>query len=168
MKESTPFDPKPWRRAWLGVYLANLVVPLHIGWSVTHGAARVGMLLALVPFWRSGHFLCSRSRIVAVVVVAGAGIMACTQINPVLQLSAGAYALGIADQAGFGSSTPPAVEVDSGPGGFLATMVTGSILMGISLTLSSLFGLHAYLTRPSSEAEEAPTRRERFAPKIDG
>jgi len=90
-----------WAGAWTGVFIANLTVPVLFGLMVVgpEGGA-LGLFGALaVPYW-IGFILCGFRFRVGRSLVWGGGILAVSQVLPILQIVCGAFGLGMWDEIG--------------------------------------------------------------------
>ena len=116
-----------WHLAWATVFGVNLIVPLWLGWDMTSGVGRVGLVLAIVLWLLLGHLLCARSRKLRFLLVAGGVCVGLSQLLPLLQIWAGmnsgmiiSMASGFSDRA-------------TGLYGFLMTLLTGGQLILVAI-----------------------------------
>ena len=124
--------------AWCVLFGFNLIVPGFLGWVMTSAHGRLGMLVAIALLLVIGLYTCSFGRKVAHSLNLGAAVVATTQVFPVLQMVAGLIgfaASGFLGQVVYDEFHPP--EVISNLGGFVATLVTGGILMGVNYGLGA-------------------------------
>ena len=123
-----------WHFTWAGVFAANSVVPLWLGWYVTGHGGRVGMLAATAMTLATGLVVVPRWSGLRTTLVAGGAFTAITQVFPVVQLTAGVISLGVVDRLGF--------EPEEGlgnrsslteAGGFFAALLTAGVMLGAAL-----------------------------------
>ncbi len=130
---------KPLLLAWLGVFAANLILPLFFAWSITRDAGRIGMLGAVLGLLATGALAgLARCRVGIALVVGGVPV-ALSQLVGAPQIYAGSRGLLVAEAMGqMGKTRPgdPVGDMTSELGGFIATVVTGGILMGAALALA--------------------------------
>jgi hypothetical protein len=121
--------------AWVIVFLLNLVVPGFFGWMVTESGGRNGMLIATLLLLALGYGACGAARRTARTLVFGGLLVTITQFFPLVQIVAGFIGLGIGEAIGQADMSDDALpgQVKSEAGGFLITLVTGGLLMAISL-----------------------------------
>jgi hypothetical protein len=124
-------DGPPPLLAWSWVYIANLCIPVLWGSMVTREGGRVGMVIGIIVVFALGCRACYVSRRAVLTVVYGGWIVAASQFFPILQIFAGSI--------GIAAARPMCGEygnVNTALGGFIATIVTGCILM----TAATAFG----------------------------
>jgi hypothetical protein len=114
--------------AWLAVFAWNLFVPLPLGLGVLKHGGRIGLSIAIALLVASGCYFCIASQRIGRVLVAGGIFIALTQSFPILQFLAGTIGLFLA--AKFASVEQGGTTESAG---FVATLVTGAILIGLSL-----------------------------------
>ena len=122
--------------AWIGVYAANLILPIYYGMMMTRDGARVGMLIGIIVVFALGYHICFVSRKAMRTVVYGGWIVAVFQLLPFLQLVAGSIGASVA-QVTVQATSGDFGQVNTVLGGFLATMATGGIL----IAFAAAFGL---------------------------
>jgi len=139
--------------AWLIVFLANLPIPLMLGWIFTEKQGRIGMALAIVLWWLMGHLVCRLSRGFDLALVTGGMLVGLTQFFPFLHLKAGAWSLFVGSKLGqvaafpLGHDSPGDFTVLTELGGFIATTLTGGILIAVALACGAV--LRAITPGPS-------------------
>lgn len=47
-------DGLSWPVIWTAIYVANLILPLLLGWGVTSDGGRIGMICAIAALWAFG------------------------------------------------------------------------------------------------------------------
>jgi hypothetical protein len=147
-----PSGPPP-LVAWFCVYAVNLIFPVAMGWSITREGGKIGMVIGIVAVFALGCRLCFMSRRAMLPVVYAGWIVAVSQLAPILHIFAGMVGVSVAHV--FGDETMRG-EVNTVLGGFLATIVTGGILIhklvGRPKTASRLreSGCASRLLRPTS------------------
>jgi hypothetical protein len=121
-----------WAVLWGGVYAANMVVPLLFGWTTTARGGRIGLVLAVVLLYWIVFWVGGKSRDLRSIMLSGGGLVALSQLFPMLQIAAGLIALGIVGKL-TGVNLGPDDSPIEGPvpehAGFLATLITGAILL---------------------------------------
>jgi hypothetical protein len=128
--------------AWVLVFLGNLIVPLLCGWQMTGSGGHVGIVLAIVPMWCLGHYVVDSYRTVRGPLLAGGLCVGLSQVVPVIQVIAGLVGVGIASR--MFHDAPPGQDPDIGlthltePGAFVATLVTGALLLVAAAVLGLL------------------------------
>jgi len=123
---------------WTVILAFNLIVPTLVAWGFTNNPAKLGSGFAVFLIAVIGYYFCITKPLPMLFIVRGGVLVALSQFVPVLQLVAGAVSIRalilfrIVDDSSFSQmlSTPAA--------GFLVTMLTGLILIGVSLTLGFL------------------------------
>ena len=120
------------RVVWTLVFVANLLVPLMLGWSTTRNHGRVAMFVAIVMLWFVGDNAGKKGRTLGSGLLVGGVVVGLSQIYPFLQLIAGLIALTVAKQLGQANEE---FDVTSELGGFIATTVTGGLLMAAALII---------------------------------
>lgn len=123
--------------AWGVVFAGNLLIPLLVGWGVTQDGGRWGMLAAVALLFVVGCWLCAAVPRVARALLVGSVAVGLTQAIPVLQLMAGIAALGLVEllrlDTGFNDAAPRPHTMTNELSGFVATLVTGGLLMTAAL-----------------------------------
>ncbi|MCE9531831.1 MAG: hypothetical protein K8T89_12010 [Planctomycetes bacterium] len=115
-----------WHIAWPFVLAANLIVPLGWGMDETRGDAIWGMVAAIPLFWLAGHGICAESRKSGSVLVMGGIVVALLQIVPILHITAGIVGVSLA-------AGPGMHKLTTFLGGFVATLITGGLLLLVAL-----------------------------------
>ena len=121
MPRAGPLFAWNWHFAWAGVFSANLIVPLWLGWEITRNGGRVGMFIAIAVLLASSLLALSRRPELRKSVVAGGVFTALTQVLPLVQMAAGLLSLSVVDQCCFEA------------GGFLVTILTAGLLLVAAL-----------------------------------
>ncbi|RUL87884.1 hypothetical protein [Tautonia sociabilis] len=131
---------RPGRRmlvGWLAVLLVNLPVPLMFGSWITDRDGTIGMGAAVVLLAGVGGWAILRSFRVGLALIVGGSAVALSQVVPMLQFVAGmigvslAKAIGLAEPGPWEEPTVPGVL--GAAGGFVVTVVTGTLLLAVSL-----------------------------------
>ena len=122
--------------AWFFIFALNLIAPLYFGWRMTEDGGRIGMLLAAILLLAVGYWICASARELGFALVVGGVAVALSQVLPMLQIMAGALGCALAVAMGLHSNgdavdSPPMVVGEVG--GFVVTLITGSLLMGAAL-----------------------------------
>jgi len=140
--EPQPDDRRAWRAGWALVFLLNVPLPLAFGHAFTEKGGRVGMYAALAAVWWLGHRYLSRATAVRGAVLAGAVLVALTQVVTLarVQMGAGFVALFLVGA----TDDRPLSQAQ----GFFATVFTGAALLLASLVLGYVF--HGF--RPAQRA----------------
>jgi hypothetical protein len=122
---------------WLVVYVVNLIVPLILAVSATNQSGKVGMGLGILLVFALGCRLCFVSRRAVLTVVYGGWVVAAAQLFPLLQICAGIAGIRVASALS-GWSMHREEKGDSVLGGFLATVVTGALLLTVATVLGRI------------------------------
>jgi hypothetical protein len=125
-------DGPPPLLAWSWVYIANLCIPVLWGSMVTREGGRVGMVTGIIVVFALGCRACYVSRKAVLTMVYGGWIVAASQLLPILHIFAGMMGTSAARLTGIEND-----NTNTAVGGFIATLVTGCILM----TAAGAFGL---------------------------
>ncbi len=147
---------------WAGVYALNLIVPLPLGWTMTDAAGRVGMVLAVLTMLATGGYACLGSRKAGVTLLVGGGILAVCQFFPFPQILAGMIGIAAARAMGLttGGEGHGMEVVNSVLGGFVATTLTGGILIVAALSMGIiLVGIRDSFT-DATDVRSAAVKRE--------
>jgi hypothetical protein len=115
-----------------------MIVPLLLGWSMTESGGKIGLLIATITLFAAGECLCIFAPTIAAPVIVGAVVVALSQLYPILQMIAGLAAVGIGRRLGLMLDADPVGVFRSGAGGFVVTVVTGSILIAESAAVGLL------------------------------
>ena len=123
---------------WTVILGFNLIVPALVAWGLTNTPAKLGSAFALFLIALIGYYFCITKPLPMLFIIRGGVLVALSQFVPALQLVAGAISIRalilfrIVPESSFNEmlSTPTA--------GFLVPLLTGLILIGISLTLGFL------------------------------
>jgi hypothetical protein len=127
--QPVPFAPG-WHAAWCAVFVANLPVPLILGYSSTARAEfRAGIIAALVTALVLGHVAIAALRMVRGVLVCGGLCIALSQVLFLPHMVVGLLAFHVV-----GTVLQPAGDFGNG---FWLTLVTGGVLMLGALVLGS-------------------------------
>jgi hypothetical protein len=113
-------DSWAWAVAWHPVFGINLIVPLVLASGVLEGRGQVGMYCGIAFYWVLGFMTCASRPSLGRVLVTGGVIIACTQLMPVLQFTAGFAAVMIGHQV---EEKSPEVC------GFIDVIITGGLLL---------------------------------------
>jgi hypothetical protein len=120
--------------AWFGVCALNMPVPLLFGLQMTRAGGRIGMLIAMLALLGVGFWICVAARKIAVCTIIGAILVGLSQVVPIAQMFAGLFALGFGHALGLavGSHGDVSDHVVGELGGFVVTLLTGTILIVLS------------------------------------
>jgi hypothetical protein len=135
---------------WAWVYVANLPFALFFGTLATTAIGAAGMWLGVLALFLIGRRACFVARESVLTVVYGGWILAAFQFIPVGQIAAGLAGVGAAQAMGL-------AHHDLGPihtalGGFVATIVTGSLLLLAAAALGLVVRGWFYLMRLVKQA----------------
>lgn len=132
---------------WAVVFSCNMIVPLLFGWDLTRDAGRGGLFAAGALLLGGGLWLCRAWPTLGGPLVAGAVLVSLTQLLPILQIIAGLMGLRLARAFGQAVSLGEFDfdRITGGLGGFVATLVTGGLLIGVSAAI----GLFLRLVTPA-------------------
>ncbi|MEW4568054.1 hypothetical protein AB1L88_09325 [Tautonia sp. JC769] len=129
--------------AWVVVFLVNLPVPVMFGNLLTEGNARLGMMMGTILLGLIGGIICQRSYRICLALNSGGLVVALTQFVAIPQFIAGSIGLLVSTTLGLAD-----VNFDAGRdemtlwgGGFVTTIVTGALLMGLALGIGLVFQL---------------------------
>jgi hypothetical protein len=133
-----------WHLAWVTVLAANLVLPAQLGWEVTRGGGRLGLVAAVVLLWAAGHLLLARGPALGEPLVLGGVVTAAAQFFPVLQLMAGLTSLWVVERL----TGPPEAHLPFGSGltdakAFAATILTAAQVAIVALVFGPVVRLFA-------------------------
>jgi hypothetical protein len=146
MQNKTLANARRLRLGWAAVFAANLIVPLLLGCMVTAGGGRAGMLVAMGLLWLLGHEGSGRVRNVGFVLIGGGSGVALSQLFPFLQFFAGMFSLTVGQRLGLVVEAETTGEL----GGFLVTLMTGSLLIAVA----ALLGLVLRVVFPPADRKE--------------
>ena len=119
--------------AWILVYTVNLGIPVLWGLMVTREGGRVGMVIGIIVVFAIGCRVCFVSRRAMLTVVYGGWIVALSQAFPALQIIAGIIGL-----SAVRVTTSEERDVSTILGGFIATLITGCVLITIATALGAV------------------------------
>lgn len=94
-----------WLWGWAAVLLANLVVPLWFGSSVTANCGQMGMCLGILVVWLLGHFIVARLNRLRGPLVVGGVVVALSQYILIGHIVAGLIAMSAVNQVAEGPMT---------------------------------------------------------------
>lgn len=123
---------------WTIILAFNLIVPALVAWAITSTSAKLGSGFAIFLMALTGYYFCITKPLPMLFIIRGGVLVALSQFVPALQLVAGAISIHalilvrVVTESSFNEmlSTPLA--------GFLVTLLTGLILISVSLTLGFL------------------------------
>jgi len=118
--------------AWATVFVVNMAMPVFFAWSITGESGRIGMIAASVVLFGCGCWICLMARRLAKGLIVGAVLVALTQVFPALQILAGILGLAVAEALHLSQYRDRGPEITTELGGFVVTLITGGILMGLS------------------------------------
>jgi hypothetical protein len=129
--------------AWAVVFLVNLPVPVMFGSSLTEGNARLGMIVGTALLGLVGGVFCQRSYRICLGMNSGGLVVALTQVVAIPQFIAGMIGLTVSTALGLAEPNfdVPRYEMTLWAGGFVTTIVTGALLMGLALGIGLVFQL---------------------------
>ncbi|AMV40131.1 hypothetical protein [Planctomyces sp. SH-PL62] len=116
--------------AWCAVFMTNLVVPLGFGMSTTNLSGKIGMLGGILVLFGLGWRTCSNLPGARSALIYGGWIVAAAQLFPIVHLTAGM--MGVAAARAAQREFIPIITM---LGGFLATVVTGGILISLAFVI---------------------------------
>lgn len=141
-------DAMTWWVTWLGVFALNLIVPLGFGWSMVEERGRVGMGLTLLSFLLLSSYVAGvKSRFFHFALPVGGAFVALSQVCPILQVGAGMAGMTAAHL--LGQTAVRGISVSSEFGGFIITLVTGSILQAVAVGVGGVAYLIWYAIQSS-------------------
>lgn len=111
------------------VFALNLLAPLGFAVLIARGAAWIGVAAAILLMLLLWLRLCATSDRVSRALEMGGWLLVFTQLFPVLQFIAGSVGVAMGDTLGLESLD---WTVQRATGGFVATITTGGILIGIA------------------------------------
>ncbi len=120
---------------WTLIYSANLITPLMMGSSEVSGWAWVGLILAILIYWVAGLFCCGKSREMTWVLIIGGIVVGFSQFYPFFQLITGVLALRVESWLRNAAPTPHNGSITTLNGGFIATFMTGTLLIGVVIVI---------------------------------
>jgi hypothetical protein len=155
----TPGDTNkdPYVRAlgWSGIYGLNLFVPLPLGLLVIRdGSGWIGMLFAVALCWATGLVVCTQFPRLYSVLSPGGVLIAFTQFFPVLQIIAGAVAIGTYEDLGGDNVLQTGLQAI---GGFVVTLWTAFPLLLAAFVLGGGFRLVLSWFAPVNSNRSGPT-----------
>jgi hypothetical protein len=129
--------------AWVVVFLVNLPIPVMFGNALTEGNARLGMVMGTVLLGLVGGVFCQRSYRICLALNSGGWVVALTQFVAIPQFIAGSIGLLVSTTLGMADPNFDAGrnEMTLWAGGFVTTIVTGALLMGLALGIGLVFQL---------------------------
>jgi hypothetical protein len=130
---------------WAWVFIVNLPVALFFGTLVTTAIGAAGMWLGVAVLFLIGRRACFVARESVLTVVYGGWILAAFQFIPVGQIAAGI--MGVGAVQGMGLANPEMGPIHTALGGFLATIITGSLLLLAAAALGLVVRGWFYLMR---------------------
>lgn len=122
---------------WLVIFVLNLPFAVYFGAGMGGPEVWLGMTLAVIVLGGFGAWYCLSSARRGMAMIVGGGFVASSQVIPALQVFAGLFGVGLAQGLGFVVGAHPG----GGPllsgigGGFVASMVSGSLLMFAALVV---------------------------------
>jgi len=132
-----------WRLTWSVIFVANLIVPLWLGWLFCSPAGRIPMMIAAFVLWWLGLFAKRLPQAPRTWLVVGAVALAVSQVCPMIHIVVGAAAITIASA----DPVDPEFSGLGAAGGLLATVLTGGALIlvafvGGGVLVSIHYALH--------------------------
>lgn len=142
---SQPSSPRTGRLViwWLVSFAVNLITPVLFGSDVVREQGIWGVLFGVICAALLGIQACRWWPGLMRRVNVGATLVAISQLVPFVQLIAGLIAINIAERVGLARvEEGQIIEQANGElGGFVITVITGAILLGVSLVVGSLLTL---------------------------
>lgn len=133
-----PVDPPPFL-AWVGVYLPNLIIPVYFARMICNEPAMVGMVFGVLVVFGVGCRACFRSRRLMLAIIYGGWVVGASQFLPMLQMFAGSFAVGGVAALGL-TTSGRAEDVNTAAGGFVATLITGALLLAVAASFGLILG----------------------------
>jgi hypothetical protein len=136
-------DDKPNRNhfiVWPIVFALNLIVPLLFGGSMLRERGMIGLSVAVAFFLIAGWYICYMSPFISIRLLVGAGITAISQLFPIIHVLAGLIAVATLSKLGLATDENDVGigTISSEAGGFMMTMITGSIIAAFALIVGFL------------------------------
>lgn len=136
-------DPTPsaTRRSyviWAMMFGINLIVPIMFSSLVVQESGAVGMIVGIVVLLSTGWWINYRSARLGRVLTIGGFFVAVSQLVPIAHVFAGMIGLTITTELGAASQPgddDPVGMIDSLWGGFICTIITGTILALLALII---------------------------------
>ena len=148
-----------WQWAWLALCLANLALPLFLGWDVTSNGGRVGMLSAVGFTLVLGIVLVERWSRLRVALAIGSVVTAVSQAFPLLQIVAGSVSLDAVNRLGHDPGTGFGNERGlTELGGFAVTLLTAGLMILAALAGGGAFQLLCWAMEPGQDRVLQRTR----------
>jgi hypothetical protein len=119
--------------AWIWVYTVNLGIPVMLGSMFTCEGGRVGMVIGIIVVFAIGCRVCFVSRRTVLMVVYGGWIVALSQAVPALHIIAGTIGL-----SAVRVTTGEERDLSTILGGFIATLITGCVLISVATALGAV------------------------------
>lgn len=126
---------------WTGVLCFNLIVPILFGMGMTSERAKLGVFAAIVMIACIGYYFCYARPLPVLFIIRGGVLVALSQVFPILQVFAGALAISILLTSGIIEDSDILHMLETATAGFLAALLTGTILMTASLIVGILLRL---------------------------
>jgi len=135
--------------SWTIVYVLNLIIPVLFAVSVVSGWGWLGVVLAVFTYWILGVYVCKASKSITQALLVGGFFVGFSQFSPLLHYCAGSIALNLEARSWLHTPTDSPIDmryhIGGSSGAFLATAITGGILIGVALFLGFLFyGLYVF------------------------
>lgn len=144
-------EPEPPIMPWSALYLANLPLPMFMGFCVAYGPGVIGMAVGIAGLYLAGRGACRADSWGVLMFSYGGTLVAGLQMFPVLQLIAGMLGVGTASALGQGGSADNSLPLTAA-GGLIATLVTGVVLIACATVAGFVLMAFRYAVSPSFRA----------------
>lgn len=128
---------------WPCVFSLNMILPLYLSAEVTKQHGKTGVFTATLLLLAVGVIfsLCKPSA--TRIVILGSAVLALTQAFPVIQLVTGGLAYAFAVSLSLAEDVSDTPQITSELGGFLVTMLVGSVLLACASALGCVLARFA-------------------------
>ncbi|MFN7733206.1 MAG: hypothetical protein ACK5OB_15020 [Pirellula sp.] len=126
---------------WTAVLCFNLIVPVLFGMGMTSEQAKIGVFLAVAMIACIGYYFCYARPLPVLFIIRGGVLVALSQFFPILQVFAGALSIQILLTLGIIEDSDILNMLSTATAGFLAALLTGTILMIAAFVVGILLRL---------------------------
>jgi len=126
---------------WTAVLCFNLIVPVLFGMGMTSERAKIGVFLAIAMIACIGYYFCYARPLPVLFIIRGGVLVALSQMFPMLQVFAGALSIQILLTLGIIEDSDILNMLSTATAGFLAALLTGTILMSAAFIVGVLLRL---------------------------